>query len=87
MRDRLPAGETGTNMYYVYALYSTKTKVIYIGSTSNLKQRIKEHNSGSGGFFSKRNKPFELLFYEAFVSKKDALKQELFYKTGYGKKY
>ena len=72
-------------MHYVYALYSIKTKVIYIGSTSDLKQRIKEHNTGIGGYFSKRNKPFTLLYYEAFISKKDALKQEKFYKTGYGR--
>jgi putative endonuclease len=72
-------------MYYVYALYSIKTKTIYIGSTENLKQRISDHNSGLGGYFSKRSKPFKLLFYEAYVSKKDALKQEKFYKTGYGR--
>jgi len=72
-------------MYYVYALYSLKTKIIYIGSTSDLKQRLKDHNEGSGGYFSSRNRPFRLVFYEAFISKKDALKQEKFYKTGYGK--
>lgn len=72
-------------MYYVYALYSLKTQVIYIGSTSNLKQRIKDHNIGLGGYFTKRNKPFKLVFYEAFLSKTDALKQEKFYKTGHGR--
>lgn len=72
-------------MFYVYALYSLKTRVIYIGCTENLKQRVKEHNSGEGGYFSKRNQPFTLVFYEAFISKTDALKQEKFYKTGYGR--
>ena len=72
-------------MYYVYALYSLKTKILYVGSTGDLKQRVKDHNEGIGGHFSKRNKPFKLVFYEAFVSKTDALKQETFYKTGYGR--
>ncbi len=72
-------------MDYVYALYSLKTKIIYIGSTSDLRKRLKVHNEGSGGYFSSRNKPFKLIYYEAFISKKDALKQEKFYKTGYGR--
>lgn len=72
-------------MYYVYALKSTKNSRIYIGLTSDLKQRVKEHNSGKGGNYTKHNYPFTLIFYEAFLAKKDAIKQEKFYKTGYGR--
>lgn len=72
-------------MYYAYVLWSDKSKRLYIGSTSDLKKRIHEHNSGKGGKYSKKNKPFILVFYEAYISKTDALKQELFYKSGYGR--
>ena len=73
------------NMYYTYILLSQKTKTFYIGQTDNLKRRFKEHNAGIGGEYSKRHKPFILLFYEAFLSKEDSLKQERFYKSGYGR--
>lgn len=72
-------------MYYVYVLYSLKSKRLYIGSTDNLKRRFSEHNKGIGGKFTRDNRPFKLLFYEAFLSKKDAVKQEKFYKSGYGR--
>lgn len=72
-------------MYYTYVLYSLKNKHLYTGSTKDLKQRIKEHNSGQGGTYSKNNRPFILVHYEAFLAKKDAQKQEKFYKSGYGR--
>jgi len=72
-------------MFYVYVLKSVKNKCLYVGSTEDLTQRLKEHNQGIGGEFTKKNRPFKLIFYEAFLDKKDALKQEKFYKSGYGK--
>ena len=68
-------------MYYVYVLSGLKNKLLYTGYTDDLKQRLKEHNSGNGGIYSKKNKPFKLIFYEAFLSKTDVRKQELFYKS------
>ncbi len=72
-------------MYYVYVLLSLKNYRLYVGSTSNLKQRIKEHNQGIGGTYTKNNRLFKLIYYEAFISKSDMLSQEKFYKTGYGR--
>ncbi len=72
-------------MFYTYVLKSIKTGSRYIGSTDDLKRRIKEHNSGAGGTFTKNNKPFELIFYEAYTTYADAKKSERFYKTGYGR--
>ena len=66
-------------------LFSLKSKRLYVGYTDNLKRRLKEHNTGNGGAYSKKNAPFVLIFYEAFLSKKDASKQEMFYKSGYGR--
>lgn len=71
--------------YYVYVLLSLKNKRLYTGSTSDLKKRLDEHNKGLGGEYTKKNKPFVLIYYEAFLSKKDAVKQEKFYKSGYGR--
>lgn len=72
-------------MYYVYVLFSLKSKRLYTGYTSDLKKRLTEHNLGIGGSYTKKNQPFKLVFYEAFLSKEDAKKQELFYKSGYGR--
>lgn len=72
-------------MYYVYVLLSLKNKRFYVGCTEDLKKRVGEHNKGIGSTFTKHNRPYKLIFYEAFLDKKDATKQELFYKSGYGR--
>ena len=72
-------------MYYTYVLKSLKNKRNYIGSTDDLKRRLKEHNSGIGGTYTKNNCPFQLIYYEAYIEKKDATASEKFYKTGYGR--
>ena len=72
-------------MWYVYALQSEKNKRLYIGFTSNLKRRLREHNEGVGGVYTKKNGPFKMIFYEAFNDKQDAARDERFFKTGYGR--
>ena len=62
-----------------------KNERLYVGSTNDIKRRLKEHNDGVGGKYTKNNRPFKLVFYEAFLNKKDAMKDELFFKTGYGR--
>ena len=81
----LPGRQGQRPMYYTYVLISEKNKRLYVGSTDNLKRRVEEHNKGVGGEYTSNNRPFKLLFYEAFISKLDAQKQEKFYKTGYGR--
>ena len=71
-------------MWYVYILYSQKIDKKYIGFTKNLKQRIKEHNSGKSDFTSKGGS-WKLIYYESFVSEKDARAEELFLKSGKGR--
>lgn len=71
-------------MYYVYVLRSLKDKKLYTGKTSDLKRRFKEHNSGKV-IATKSRKPFELIFYEALKHKADAGRDEIFFKTGYGR--
>ena len=66
-------------------LLSLKNYRIYTGSTSDLKQRFFDHNKGIGGKYTDDNRPFKLIHYEAFLTKTEALEQELFYKTGYGR--
>jgi putative endonuclease len=72
-------------MYYAYVLKSEKSDSHYIGSTNDLKRRFEEHNSGIGGTYSRNNRPFELVYYEAYISYDLARKAERFYKTGKGR--
>ena len=71
-------------MFYVYILQSEKNKRLYKGVTSDLKRRIKEHNAGSVPF-TKTLKPWKLIYYEAFLSKEDANREEKFLKSGKGR--
>ena len=62
-------------MFYVYILKSKKDNNLYTGSTNNLKHRFKEHNLGK--VTSTRYRiPFELIYYEAYKSEKDARNRE-----------
>jgi putative endonuclease len=83
-RTRLGRGGRIRYMHYVYILYSEKIRKRYVGSTSDLRERIERHNSGKSVFTSK-GIPWELLYYEAFISKNDALKEEKFLKSGKGR--
>jgi len=62
-----------------------ENKKIYIGRTDDLKRRIKEHYNKKV-WTTKRMKRVELIFYEAFKSKKDAIRRERYFKTTKGKK-
>ncbi len=55
-------------MYCTYIIQHKTTRKIYIGSTNNLKRRIKEH--------LKKDKPWILIYYEAYRLEKDARERE-----------
>jgi putative endonuclease len=79
-----PRQKCGKKMYYVYVLKSLKDGKLYTGSTANLKDRLKDHAQGSV-LATKGRRPLRLVYYEAFLNKTDASKEELFYKTGHGR--
>ena len=62
-------------MFYVYLLKSRKDGKLYIGYTENLQRRVMEHNSGESKSTAKR-RPFDLIYFEGFRSKGDALRRE-----------
>ncbi len=72
-------------MWYVYVLESTKNKTFYTGITDDVSRRLSEHNSKQGGVYTSKFGPFSLIFYEAYLNKKDAINAELFFKSGYGR--
>ena len=68
-------------MFYTYILRSKKNNDIYVGSTSDVDNRIKLHNAGRIRS-TKTNKPWELLECYEFESRSEAFRKEMFFKTG-----
>ena len=62
-------------MFYVYLLQSLKNKSLYVGFSPDLKERVRKHNGGLVKS-TKRYMPWELVYYEAYRSKDDAVKRE-----------
>ena len=71
-------------MFYVYVLKSIKDGKLYVGKTNDLKSRFHLHQAGRVNA-TKNRLPLQLIFYEAFINKTDAGRDELFYKSGFGK--
>jgi len=71
-------------MHYVYVLLSLKDEKFYIGLTGDLQRRLKEHNTGKN-ISTKSRLPLKLLYYEAHLSKADAMRRERYFKTTKGK--
>jgi putative endonuclease len=72
-------------MYYNYILKSIKHYSIYIGYTSDLKERFKAHNQGLNKS-TKHHRPWELIYYEACLNEKDAKRREKYLKTSQGQR-
>jgi len=69
--------------FYTYILRSKRNNKLYIGFTSDLKIRLKEHNQGENKA-TKPNVPYELIFYCSFNNQKDAISCEKYFKTTAG---
>ena len=69
--------------FYVYVLQSEKDNSLYIGFSSDLRKRLKEHNRGLN-FSTKSHRPWNLIHYEAYLSQSDAKRRESYLKTSQG---
>lgn len=73
-------------LYYVYVLQSQRDKNFYIGFTTNLRNRVNDHNSG-WNISTRYRKPLKLIYFEGYLNKRDALGREKFLKSGSGMRY
>ena len=62
-------------MNYTYIL-KCKDGSFYTGWTNNLEKRLKDHNEGKGAKYTKARRPVELVYYEAFETKEEAMSRE-----------
>ena len=60
---------------YVYILRCGDNS-LYTGWTNNLVNRLKMHKTGHGAKYTKGRGPINLMYFEVFLSKSEALKRE-----------
>ncbi len=73
-------------MYYIYISQSKKDDNFYTGYTKDLKNRLKEYNSGKV-LSTKDRLPLDLVYYEACLNQQDATHREQYLKTAWGKRF
>jgi len=62
-------------MNYVYILRCCDN-TLYTGWTTSLEKRLKAHNSGKGAKYTKARLPVEIVYFEEFDNKIEAMKRE-----------
>ncbi|MDQ0149936.1 GIY-YIG nuclease family protein [Eubacterium multiforme] len=62
-------------MNYVYII-KCKDNSLYTGWTNNLEERFKAHSEGRGAKYTRGRGPLELVYFEEYENKIDAMKRE-----------
>jgi putative endonuclease len=72
--------------YFSYILYSASYNRFYKGHCVDLTERLKQHNHGH----TKSTKPFipwEIIYFEEFETREEAVKRERYFKTAAGRRF
>lgn len=65
-----------TKTYYTYIVRCADDS-LYTGYTTDLNRRIKEHNNGkSGAKYTRSRRPVELVYFEKYKNRHDAMSRE-----------
>ena len=62
-------------MNYVYLL-RCEDDTLYCGWTTDLEKRLAAHNSGAGAKYTRSRLPVEIVYYEEYEDKNEALSRE-----------
>lgn len=88
----LPAGRQGISdfkmrmEYFVYVIESQIDGRLYKGQTTDIYNRLKEHNSGKTKS-TKGFSPWKLVYFEKFETIKEAVFREKYFKSGIGREF
>ena len=66
-------------MNYIYILKCADDS-LYTGYTNNLEKRIKTHNIGKGAKYTRCRLPVQLVYFEIYETKNEAMKREYYIK-------
>lgn len=72
--------------HYTYILYSKSSDKYYTGSSKDLENRLQRHNAGATKS-TKRGRPWEIVYFEEYDSKSEAMKRESYIKRMKSRKY
>ena len=72
--------------FYTYVLRSLKDMNYYVGYTSNIVNRINEHNKCKV-LSTKKRVPLKLIYWEGCLNQQDATRREKYLKTAWGKRF
>ena len=61
---------------FVYIISNKNRTTLYIGVTSDLRRRIKEHKMGKGSIFSSKYNLTDLLYFESIIGMQNAIDRE-----------
>jgi putative endonuclease len=70
--------------FFTYVIYSLNHKRYYKGHCEDLENRLKEHNRGKTKSI-KAFLPWELVYYEEFPTREEAIKREKYFKSAAGR--
>jgi putative endonuclease len=73
-------------MFYTYVIKSVSFDYFYKGHCEDLKIRLKQHNSGMTASI-KPYIPFEIVYFEEFAIREEAIKREKYFKSAAGRKF
>ncbi len=62
-------------MNYTY-IVKCADGTLYTGWTNQLKERVRAHNEGRGAKYTKTRRPVELIYYETYPTKEEAMSRE-----------
>ena len=62
-------------IHYVY-IVASRSRVLYIGSTTEIEIRMKQHREGRFGGFTKRYRCIRLVYFERFMNSANAVARE-----------
>lgn len=63
------------NIHYTYIL-KCSDQTLYTGWTNNLEKRLAAHNAGKGAKYTNSRRPVEIVYFETFSTKEDAMRRE-----------
>ena len=72
--------------WHTYALKSLARNYVYVGLTSNLERRIKQHNDGKERT-ARPYRPFRWILSEEFDTRAKARNREVYLKSGIGREF
>ena len=73
--------------FVTYVLFSEKHNIHYTGFTSNLVARFYSHNITSNKGFTKKYRPWKVIYVKFHHSKNEAIKHGKYLKSGHGRAF